>query len=96
MNERARAYLAKHAELKLIDGVSELTLSLDKLQGFLDLLVPSDLRADGPRGKYHETLQRLYTAQATWVHTIQDKIAHHDLEVARKTVLDQNSPQTDE
>ncbi len=48
MNERARAYLAKHVELKLIDGVSELTLSLDKLQGFPDLLGPSDLRADDP------------------------------------------------
>jgi hypothetical protein len=96
MNERARAYLAKHAELKLIDGVSELTLSLDKLQGFLDLLGPSDLLANSPQGRFYEKLQRLYTAQATWVHTIQDKVAQHDLEVAQKIVLDQSSPHTDE
>jgi len=59
MNARAAAYLTKHSILIGINGVEELFLPLDKVQGFLDLLTPSDVPP--------EYLQRLYAAQATMV-----------------------------
>jgi hypothetical protein len=85
MNKRAAAYLAEHSVTKLIDGIPELMLPLDKLQGFLDLLGPSDVPS------YHY-VQRLYRAQATAVESIKEQIAQHDLKMkaVRKTVTDEN------
>jgi len=85
MNKRAAAYLAQHSVTKLIDGIPELVLPLDKLQGFLDLLGPSDVPS------YHH-VQRLYHAQATAVESIQEHIAQHDLKTkaARKTTAEQD------
>jgi hypothetical protein len=86
MNRRAAAYLAEHSVTQLIDGIPELMLPLDKLQGFLDLLGASDIPS------YHH-LQRLYHAQATAVESIQEHIAQHDLKTkgARKTMSDQDA-----
>lgn len=85
MNDHAAAYLAKHAVIKLIGGVPECMLPLDKLQGFLDLLGPGDV----PPG----TLQRLYAMQATAVQTVQAHVAHYDASAtnrlkAEKRVID--------
>ena len=69
MKARAAAYVAQHAVMIPVDGVAQLMLPLDKLQGFLDLLLPSDVPP--------EYVQRLYAMQATAVQTIQSAFADH-------------------
>jgi len=71
MNDRARAYVLQHAVLLEIDGVPELSLPLDKIQGFLDLIQPSDVPPD--------KLQTLYAMQAELVETIRAQFAQRDL-----------------
>jgi hypothetical protein len=63
MNARAEDYLRRHAAMITIDGREELSLPLDKVQGFLDLLSPADVPP--------EKLQTLYAAQATLVRAVQ-------------------------
>ena len=70
MNKRAAAYLAQHSVTRHINGVPERVLLLDKLQGFLDLLGPTDV----PPG--YQNITRLYHAQATWVTALQELVAH--------------------
>jgi hypothetical protein len=72
MNERAVAYLAQHGVTKIVDGVPEWMLPLDKLQDFLDLLSPDDV-APG-----YEHIQQLYRAQAGAVRTLQEQVTQAD------------------
>ena len=62
MNERARAYLLKQSVLLHSNGVPERVLPLDKVQGFLDLIQPSDVPSD--------KLQKLYAYQAELLEAI--------------------------
>lgn len=71
MNTRAAAYLATYSVTRMIAGIPEVVLPLDKLQGFLDLVEPGDVPS-------YQHVQRLYHAQASPVHTIQQQLAHHD------------------
>ena len=66
MNKRAATYLAQHSVKLVINGVPELCLPLDKLQGFLDLLNPGDVPP--------EYIQRLYEMQATAVKRIEAQV----------------------
>jgi len=70
MNERACAYLLQHAVLLDFDGVPELSLPLDKIQGFLDLIQPSDVPPD--------KLQTLYAMQAELVKTVRAQFKQRD------------------
>ncbi|MFL5801723.1 MAG: hypothetical protein ACJ8CR_08260 [Roseiflexaceae bacterium] len=70
MNDRAAAYLAKHGVMVELNGTVELMLPLDKLQGFLDLLQPSDVPP--------EKLQTLYRWQAEAMSAIQAQVAQFD------------------
>jgi hypothetical protein len=72
MNERAVAYLVRHGVTKVVDGVPEWMLPLDKLQGFLDLLGPDDV-APG-----YEHIQQLYRAQAGAVRMVEEQITQRD------------------
>ena len=74
MNDRALAYLVKHGVLLEIDGVSELVLPLEKVQGFLDLIQPSDVPPD--------KLQKLYAYQAELVKTVREHFQQPDRRVA--------------
>src|SRR5258705_3007143 len=71
MNKRAAAYLAQHSVTRHINGVPEVVLPLEKLQGFLDLLGPNDVPPE------YQYIQKLYNAQATWVTAIQEQVAHY-------------------
>jgi uncharacterized protein YsxB (DUF464 family) len=59
MNPKLLAYLELHGKVLDINGVPELVLSADKMQGFLDLIQPSDVPPD--------KLQLLYAMQETLV-----------------------------
>jgi len=95
MNKRAAAYLAQHSVTRRINGVPEVVLPLNKLQGFLDLLGPNDVPPE-----YHY-IQKLYRAQATWVTAIQEQVAqyHHRTEgmpAKQNRRTDQNTTHEDE
>ena len=67
MNTKVQAYLARYAKVvQLADGCEELMLPLDKVQGFLDLLHPSDVPPD--------KVQKLYLMQAQLVSEVRRQL----------------------
>ena len=66
MNDRAAAYLTQHGVWVKANESEELMVSLEKLQGFLDLLQPGDVPP--------EMLQKLYHYQAQAVQEIKKQL----------------------